>query len=48
MKGTKQMQEITGQVLTSEPQPTRITRFQVQRLHNLGSYESVRGRITNE
>lgn len=33
---------IIGQTLTSELQPTRITRIQIQRLHNLGNYESVR------
>lgn len=35
-------EQITAGILTSEPQPTRITRIQIQRLHNLGNYESVR------
>lgn len=41
-----ELQEITGQFLTSEPQVTRITRIQIQRLHNLGNYESVRYDVT--
>lgn len=40
------MEQIIGQILTSEPPPTRITRIQIQRLHNLGNYESVRYEVT--
>lgn len=39
-------QQINGQILNIEPQPTRITRIQIQRLHNLGNYESVRYEVT--
>jgi len=39
-------EQITAGILTSEPQPTRITRIQIQRLHNLGNYESVRYEVT--
>lgn len=39
-------QPIIGQLLNLEPQPTRITRIQIQRLHNLGNYESVRYEVT--
>lgn len=39
-------EQITAGILTSEPQLTRITRIQIQRLHNLGNYESIRYEVS--
>lgn len=40
--------EITGQLLTSEPQPSRITQFRIGRMHNLGNYENIKYEVTVE
>ena len=42
----EQLPVITPEMLTVKPQPTRITRIAIQRLHNLGNYESVRYEVT--
>lgn len=44
----EQAQEITGQILTLELPPTRITQFRIGRMHNLGNYEHIKYEVTVE
>lgn len=44
----EQAQEIPANILTIEPQPTRITQFRIGRMHNLGNYEHIKYEVTVE
>lgn len=39
---------IAGQLLTGEPQVTRITQLRIGRMHNLGNYEHIKYEVTVE